>query len=254
MTVAQSGFDLVKSAGFDENFMHLSEDGVGWRRSPGLTDYSAALSAMEAYVQAISGEHAPECAWLLEHPPLYTAGTSAKNEDLLDAGGLPVYRTGRGGQFTYHGPGQRVVYLMLDLSKRGQDIRAFVRGIEAWLADALASLGVTAGCRAGRPGLWVQRPEKGLEREDKIAAIGIRVRRWVSFHGVSINVAPDLARFDGIVPCGIHDQGVTSLADLGCSAQMSDVDEALIATFSRHFGTAALQQPCGLTQSSPQLP
>jgi lipoyl(octanoyl) transferase len=254
MTVARSGFDLVKSAGIEENFIHLTQGGVRWLRSPGLTDYSAALSAMEANVQAISGEHSAECAWLLEHPPLYTAGTSARDEDLLDAGGLPVYRTGRGGQFTYHGPGQRVVYLMLDLSKRGQDVRAFVRGIEAWLADALAELGVSAGCRAGRPGLWVPRPEKGPGREDKIAAIGIRVRRWVSFHGVSINVAPDLARFDGIVPCGIHDQGVTSLAELGCSAQMSDVDAALLATFSRHFGTVAQERPGGFAGFPPQLP
>jgi lipoyl(octanoyl) transferase len=253
MTIARGGFDLVKPASFDENFMHSSEGGVRWLRSPGLMEYSAALAAMEAHVQAISREYAAEYVWLLEHPPLYTAGTSAKDEDLLDAGGLPVYRTGRGGQFTYHGPGQRVVYLMLDLSKRGQDVRAFVRRIEAWLSDALAVLGVTAGCREGRPGLWVPRPEKGPGREDKIAAIGIRVRRWVSFHGVSINVAPDLARFDGIVPCGIRDQGVTSLADLLGNAQMSDLDDALFDTFSRHFGTSAKQELGEFAEIPPHL-
>jgi lipoyl(octanoyl) transferase len=244
---------LVKPASFDENFIRPAEGGVRWLVSPGLTDYSTALAAMEAYVQAISSESAHECVWMLEHPPLYTAGTSARDEDLLDAGGLPVYRTGRGGQFTYHGPGQRVVYLMLDLSKRGQDVRAFVRRIEAWLSDALAALGVAAGCREGRPGLWVQRPEKGPGREDKIAAIGIRVRRWVSFHGVSINVAPDLRRFDGIVPCGIRDQGVTSLANLTGDAQMSDLDGALLDTFSRHFGTIAQQEVGGLARIPPHL-
>jgi lipoyl(octanoyl) transferase len=239
MNLSQGGFDLVKSAGFDKNFIQSETTGIRWLQSPGLTDYPAALATMEAAVQAIGSQHAPECVWLLEHPPLYTAGTSARDEDLLDAGGLPVYRTGRGGQFTYHGPGQRVVYLMLDLSKRGQDVRAFVRGIEAWVSEALAVLGVTAGCRAGRPGLWVPRAEKGPGREDKIAAIGIRVRRWVSFHGVSINVAPDLSRFAGIVPCGISDQGVTSLADLGRNARMADLDEALLATFPGHFGAVA---------------
>jgi lipoyl(octanoyl) transferase len=237
MKIAQGGFNLVKYAAFDENFMHSDEAAVRWVQSPGLTDYPAAIAAMEAHVQAISAGHAPECVWLLEHPPLYTAGTSAKDEDLLDAGGLPVYRTGRGGQFTYHGPGQRVVYLMLDLSKRGQDVRAFVRRIEAWVTDALAGLGVSANCRSGRPGLWVPRPEKGPGREDKIAAIGIRVRRWVSFHGVSINVEPDLSRFGGIVPCGISDQGVTSLADLGRTAGMADLDAALLAAFPHHFNT-----------------
>jgi lipoyl(octanoyl) transferase len=246
MKVARGGFDLVKSAEFSENFMHSCESAVHWLHSPGLTGYPEALAAMEARVEAIIAGDAPECVWLLEHPPLYTAGTSAREADLLDAGGLPVYRTGRGGQFTWHGPGQRVVYLMLDLSKRGQDVRAFVRRIEAWVTEALAALGVAAGCRSGRPGLWVPRPEKGPGREDKIAAIGIRVRRWVSFHGVSINVAPDLSHFAGIVPCGISDQGVTSLADLERAdlelpAGMAALDAALLDAFPRHFGVVVPQ-------------
>ena len=254
MKVSRGGFDLVKPEEFDENFSKKSEDGARWLRSSGLVEYPAALAAMEAYVQAISRERAAECAWLLEHPALYTAGTSAKPEDLLDAGGLPVYQTGRGGQFTYHGPGQRVVYLMMDLSKRGQDVRAFVQLIEAWVSNALSLVGVTAGCRSGRPGLWVPRPEKGPGREDKIAAIGIRVRRWVSFHGVSINVAPELARFTGIVPCGIADQGVTSLADLGRDTQMPELDAALLATFPRYFGAITQMDAGGYAQFQPPFP
>ncbi len=191
---------------------------------------------MEAQVAAIGEGRAPELVWLLEHPPLYTAGTSSRPEDLIDAAGLPVYSTGRGGQFTYHGPGQRVVYLMLDLGRRGRDVRAFVRTLEAWLIDALGRLGVEGECRSGRTGIWVRRPEKGRGREDKIAAIGIRVRRWVSFHGVSVNLDPDLAHFAGIVPCGITDQGVTSLADLGRAVDMAALDEALLAAFPAHFG------------------
>ena len=168
-----------------------------------------------AYADAIHRDRAPEAVWLLEHPPLYTAGTSAKPDDLLVADSLPVFQTGRGGQFTYHGPGQRVAYLMLDLSRRGKDVRQFVRTIERWVIDALAEFGVKGICREGRTGIWVPRPEKGPLAEDKIAAIGIRIRRWVSFHGVSINVDPDLSHYDGIVACGVRDQGVTSLADLG---------------------------------------
>jgi lipoyl(octanoyl) transferase len=229
---------LVKSERFDENFLQSAEKNTRWLRSAGLVDYPPAVAAMEAYADALGRGEAPELVWLLEHPPLYTAGTSARAEDLIEAGGLPVFRTGRGGQFTFHGPGQRIVYLMLDLGRRGKDIRAFVGAIESWISVALASLGVEAGCRAGRTGLWVARPDKGPDREDKIAAIGIRVRRWICFHGVSINVDPDLARFGGIVPCGIRDQGVTSLAALGVHAQMSDLDAALLATFSRHFGDA----------------
>jgi lipoyl(octanoyl) transferase len=227
---------LVKSEKFYENFLHLDEDSARWLRSTGFVDYPPALAAMEAYADALSRGEVPELLWLLEHPPLYTAGTSARSEDLIEAGGLPVFHTGRGGQFTYHGPGQRVVYLMLDLGRRGKDIRAFVRCIEAWVIEALASLGVEGGCRAGRTGIWTPRPDKGPGREDKIAAIGIRVRRWVSFHGVSVNADPDLARFDGIVPCGIRDQGVTSLAALGNTADMAGLDAALLDAFPRHFG------------------
>lgn len=236
MKITQGGFDLVKSERFDENFLQSAEKNTRWLRSLGLVDYPPAVAAMEAHADALSRGEAPELIWMLEHPPLYTAGTSARAEDLIEAGGLPVFRTGRGGQFTFHGPGQRIVYLMLDLGQRGKDVRAFVGTIESWIGAALASLGVEAGCRQGRTGLWVARPEKGPGREDKIAAIGIRVRRWISFHGVSINVDPDLARFGGIVPCGIRDQGVTSLAELGASARMDDLDAALLATFPAHFG------------------
>jgi lipoyl(octanoyl) transferase len=238
VTFTQGSFDLVKSERFDENFLQSAEKNTRWLRSAGLVDYPPAVAAMETYADALARGEAPELIWLLEHPPLYTAGTSARAEDLIEAGGLPVFRTGRGGQFTFHGPGQRIVYLMLDLGQRGKDIRAFVRGIESWISAALARLGVEAGCRAGRTGLWVPRPENGPGREDKIAAIGIRVRRWISFHGVSINVDPDLARFGGIVPCGIRDQGVTSLAALGVRAGMNDLDAALLATFPGHFGDA----------------
>jgi len=227
---------LVKVEPSNENFTTSSWGAAFWLRSPGLIDYPAAVSAMEAYADAIARCEAPDLLWFLEHPPLYTAGTSSRPEDLLDAAGLPVFRTGRGGQFTYHGPGQRVVYLMLDLSRRGKDVRAFVRRIESWLIDALAELGVASQCQAGRTGIWVRRPEKGPEREDKIAAIGIRIRRWVSFHGLSINVDPDLARYRGIVPCGISDQGVTSLAELGSGTPLTRLDESLLATFPRHFG------------------
>ena len=191
---------------------------------------------MERYADAIHRDNARETVWLLEHPPLYTAGTSAKPGDLLIADRFPVFQTGRGGQFTYHGPGQRVAYLMLDLSRRERDVRRFVRTIEGWIIDALAELGVEASCREGRTGIWVPRPEKGPLAEDKIAAIGIRIRRWVSFHGISINVDPDLGHYDGIVACGVRDQGVTSLTDLGGTASMEDMDAALAATFPRHFG------------------
>lgn len=227
---------MVKSDRREQDFVSSFGPGVAWRHSPGLVDYPAAVAAMEAHVAEIAQGRAPELAWLLEHPPLYTAGTSARPQDLLDAAGLPVYQTGRGGQFTWHGPGQRVVYLMLDLGARGRDVRAFVRQIEAWVIDALGILGVSARCRSGRTGLWVGRPDKGEDREDKIAAIGIRVRRWVSYHGLSINLSPDLAHFNGIVPCGISDQGVTSFADLGVCVDMARLDTALLDTFPRHFG------------------
>lgn len=213
---------------------------VEWRHGEGLVPYEAAVAAMETRVAAIRAGTAPELVWLLEHPPLYTAGTSAQDSDLLDSMGFPVYRSGRGGQFTYHGPGQRVAYVLLDLKARGADVRAYVARLEAWMIGALARFGVRAERREGRVGLWVTRP--GTEhsplgpREDKIAAIGVRVRRWVSYHGVAVNVAPDLRHYAGIVPCGIREHGVTSLAALGITASMADVDAALKAEFSKVFG------------------
>ncbi|UYV37746.1 lipoyl(octanoyl) transferase LipB [Rhodobacteraceae bacterium D3-12] len=216
---------------------------VDWKISDGLTDYDTALAFMEARVAAIAAGEADECVWLLEHPPLYTAGTSAKPEDLTDPDRFPVHEARRGGQYTYHGPGQRVVYVMLDVGKRGHDVRAFVKQLETWVIATLGRFNVTGEIREGRVGVWVTRPEKppqpdGSPREDKIAAIGIRLRRWVSFHGISINVEPDLEHFSGIVPCGITDRGVTSLVDLGLPVTMDDLDLALRDTFETTFGTA----------------
>ena len=209
---------------------------VEWAVSKGHVDYAGAEAFMEARVAAIAGGEADEMVWLLEHPPLYTAGVSARDEDLLDAGRFPVHRTGRGGQFTYHGPGQRVAYVMLDLDKRGRDVRAFVRGLEGWLIGALDAFGVAAGVREGRVGVWVERKGAGWAREDKIAAIGVKVRKWVTFHGISLNVEPDLDHFAGIVPCGIQQHGVTSLVDLGVPATMDEADGALRDSFRRLFG------------------
>ncbi len=206
---------------------------VGWTAAAAPVLYPAALAAMEARAEAIAAGTARELVWLLEHPPLYTSGTSARAEDLVQPALFPVFKTGRGGQFTYHGPGQRVGYVMLDLRTRARDVHAFVRALEAWLIDALADLGVRGERRDGRVGVWVTRSDG---REDKIAALGIRVRRWVSFHGVSLNVAPDLSHYDGIVPCGIREHGVTSLAALGVKATMSDVDRVLRTAFERRFG------------------
>jgi lipoyl(octanoyl) transferase len=215
---------------------------VLWRRLDGLQDYERVSSAMESVAEAIFEGKAPEQVWLLEHPPLYTAGASAKAADLLDAR-FPVHKTGRGGQFTYHGPGQRVVYVMLDLKSRRPDVRAYVAALEGFLIDALARFGVEAGPREDRVGVWVRRPDKppgldGSAAEDKIAAIGVRVRRWVTFHGVALNVAPDLGHFSGIVPCGIAQGhfGVTSLRDLGLELSPAEVDEALRAAFATRFG------------------
>ncbi len=207
-------------------------ESVEWRTAPGLTAYEDAVRQMEDRVAAIRAGTADELVWLVEHPPLYTAGTSAQPDDLLDAARLPVHRSGRGGQYTYHGPGQRVAYAMLDLEMRGRDVRAFVTNLEEWLIRALARLGVAGERRAGRVGIWVARPG----REDKIAAIGVRVRRWVSYHGVSLNVNPELGHYAGIVPCGISQHGVTSLADLGIAATMADSDAALRAAFDEVFG------------------
>ncbi|GGL50889.1 lipoyl(octanoyl) transferase LipB [Wenxinia marina] len=209
---------------------------VEWIASPGLTPYEDAVAVMEDRATAIAEGRAGECVWLVEHPPLYTAGTSARDADLTDPGRFPVHRTKRGGQFTYHGPGQRVVYTMLNVAERGHDVRCFVRDLEAWVIAALAEFNVTGEIREGRVGVWVARPEKpplpdGSAREDKIAAIGIRLRRWVSFHGLAINVEPDLSHYDGIVPCGISGHGVTSLVDLGLPVTMADLDVALKRTF-----------------------
>ena len=214
---------------------------VEWIVTDGLTDYRAAEAWMEARVAAISAGEAEECIWLVEHPPLYTAGTSARAEDLTDPGRFPVYDSKRGGQYTYHGPGQRVAYVMLDVAARGRDVRCFVRQLEDWVITTLEQFNVSGEIRAGRVGVWVQRPEKtpqpdGTPAEDKIAAIGIRLRKWISFHGISINVEPDLEHFSGIVPCGISDHGVTSLVDLGLPVSMADVDVALHAAFDQVFG------------------
>lgn len=208
------------------------ENAVEWVVASAAVPYAEAVTAMEARVEAIAAGDALEQVWLLEHPPLYTAGVSAKGGDLLAPDRFPVFQTGRGGQYTYHGPGQRVVYAMLDLRARGKDVRRFVQALEGWVIDILADLGVEAGLRDGRIGVWV---DHGA-REEKIAAVGVKIRRWVSFHGVAINVAPDLEHFSGIVPCGITDHGVTSLADLGRSATMSEVDAVLRAAFERRFG------------------
>ena len=215
---------------------------VEWKITDGLTDYGAAVTLMEQRAEAIAQSAAEELIWLVEHPPLYTAGTSAKEQDLLDPTRFPVYPSKRGGQYTYHGPGQRVVYVMMDLNKRGRDIRKFVQQLEHWVIATLASFNVTGEIREGRVGVWVQRPEKprlvtGAVSEDKIAAIGIRLKKWVSYHGISINVEPDLDHFGGIVPCGISNFGVTSLVDLGLPVEMSDLDAALRASFSEIFET-----------------
>ena len=205
-----------------------------WLVAGGLTPHPVAVTFMEDRVAAILAGRAPELVWLVEHPPVYTAGTSAKDGDLIDAR-FPVFKTGRGGQFTYHGPGQRVVYVMLDLKRRRPDVRAFVHDLEEWLIRALARLGVKGERREGRVGIWVVRND-GQGREDKIAALGVRVRRWVTFHGISLNVAPDLTHFSGIVPCGIREHGVTSLKDLGIPAGMADADAALKSAFQEVFG------------------
>ncbi|MGO9741662.1 MAG: lipoyl(octanoyl) transferase LipB [Roseiarcus sp.] len=219
---------------------HSPAPPVEWAVAPGLTDYADAVAEMEARAAAIASGEAAERVWLIEHAPLYTAGTSAKAGDLL-AARFPVHRTGRGGQYTYHGPGQRVAYVMLDLKRRRPDVRAYVGALEAWLIDALASFGIDGVTREDRVGVWVRRPDKGPEAEDKIAAIGVRIRRWATFHGVALNVAPDLTHFSGIVPCGIAQAqyGVTSLRDLGLEVSMGDVDAALRRAFETRFGPTA---------------
>ncbi len=266
----------------DEECAPFSGPPVEWSRSEGLVDYPRAVEAMEARVADITAGRAGEAVWLLEHPPVYTAGTSANSEDLVAPERFPVFKTGRGGQYTYHGPGQRVVYVMLDVRKRYGDVRAFVRELEGWTIDAIAEFGIVSHTTPGRVGVWVPRRRSasaagpgstsdmssGSElgsaqvaaHEDKIAAIGIRLRRWVSFHGIAINVSPDLEHFSGIVPCGISDQGVTSLtrlapdidglhtfaamtAETRAKALMSALDEALLATFKRRFGEITPGEP-----------
>ena len=211
-----------------------------WRVEPGLTAYPVAVEVMEARAQAIAEGRAGELIWLVEHPPLYTAGASAKAEDLTDPGRFPVFTTRRGGQYTYHGPGQRVIYVMLDLNRRGRDVHAFVRSLETWIILTLAEFGVRGERRAGRVGVWVSRSDQlaaadGSIVEGKIAAVGVRLKRWVSLHGMSINVEPDLSHFAGIIPCGIRDHGVTSLVDLGLPVTMAKLDDALAANFQQAF-------------------
>jgi len=212
---------------------------VEWRIAPVPVPYPEAVAAMEARAAAIAAHEASELVWLLEHPPLYTSGTSGRTGDLLDPR-FPLITTGRGGQLTYHGPGQRVAYVMLDLKQRRPDVRAFVAGLEEWIIRTLAAFNVRGERREDRVGVWVRRPDKGAGYEDKIAAIGVRLRRWVSFHGVAINVEPDLSHFNAIVPCGVVDPrfGVTSLVDLGYPVTMDDVDVALRQAFEQVFGPA----------------
>ncbi|MGI9366392.1 MAG: lipoyl(octanoyl) transferase LipB [Rhizobiaceae bacterium] len=219
-----------------------TDDGraVEWIIAQQPVDYPTALSWMEDRAVAVADGSANECVWLLEHPPLYTAGTSSDPHDLVEPNRFPVFETGRGGQYTYHGPGQRVAYVILDLKRRRQDIRVFVSSLERWIIDTLGTFNISGERREDRVGVWVRRPQKpappGIVAEDKIAAIGIRLRKWVSFHGLSINVEPELEHFAGIVPCGVSQHGVTSLVDLGLPVTMDDLDLALKATFTPIFG------------------
>jgi lipoyl(octanoyl) transferase len=216
----------------------------GWAVSTRPVAYPVAVAAMEARAAAIAEGRAGELIWLLEHPPLYTAGVSAKRADLIDPHRFPVFETARGGQFTYHGPGQRVAYVMLDLSARRRDVRAFVAALESWLIGALDVFNVAGEVRPGRVGVWVERRTPGVPpREDKIAAIGVKLRRWVSFHGVSLNVEPDLSHFSGIVPCGVTEHGVSSLVDLGRPVGMDDADAALKSAFQAVFGPVVEADP-----------
>lgn len=224
----------------DTSSSSADADPVEWAVSDRPVPYAEALSLMETRVAAIAAGEARELVWLLEHPPLYTAGTSAAPEELVDPGRFPVYVAGRGGRYTYHGPGQRIAYVMLDVRRRGGDVRAFVAELEGWVIDVLDTFGVRGELREGRVGVWVRRPDKGPGVEDKIAALGLRIRRGISFHGISLNVEPDLDHFSGIVPCGIAEHGVTSLADLGRVVAMWDVDIALRQRFEERFGATSL--------------
>ena len=237
MVNARQNLDLTR-------FAAPSGGAVEWRISDQPVDYLAAVAAMEARAAAIAAGEAGELVWLLEHPPLYTSGTSGKDADLLDVR-FPLFTTGRGGQVTYHGPGQRVAYVMLDLKRRRPDVRAYVAALEEWIIRTLAAFNVRGERREDRVGVWVSRPDKGAGCEDKIAAIGVRLRRWVSFHGIAINVEPDLTHFSGIVPCGVVDSryGVTSLVDLGHLVGMEEVDIALKRAFEEIFGSTRARQP-----------
>jgi lipoyl(octanoyl) transferase len=224
-------------------FSRLDMRTVGWASSPGLTPYPRAMEVMERRAEAIAEGRLGELVWLLEHPPLYSAGVSAKAADLLHPDRFPVFASRRGGQYTYHGPGQRVAYVMLDLRERGRDTRAFVNALETWLIGTIAHLGVTGVTRQSRVGVWVERDDVSPGREEKIAAIGVKLRHWVSFHGISLNFAPDLEHFGGIVPCGVSEHGVTSLAALGFTGSMEDVDVALLSTFRSIFGGTHRESP-----------
>jgi lipoyl(octanoyl) transferase len=240
---AQLGLTMQDSAGAP----------VEWIVSAGLVPYEAACAFMDARVEAIKAGKARELVWLLEHPPLYTAGTSADAAELIDVHRFPVHRSGRGGRYTYHGPGQRVGYVMLDVGARFGDVRAYVAALESAIIDTLGALGVEARTIPGRVGVWVPRREAGGVAHDKIAAIGVRLRRWVSSHGFSINVSPTLEHFSGIVPCGITDAGVTSLAQLGIAAGMAAVDRALEAAFERHLGATVTGSPATPSALSPEV-
>ncbi len=221
-------------------FLRADRLPVEWRVAPGRVSYLETVTLMETRAAQIASGAAGELIWLVEHPPLYTAGVSAKSADLLDPNRFPVFESGRGGQYTYHGPGQRVVYVMLDLTRRKRDVRAFVCALETWLIAALARFNVEGQFRPGRVGVWVERRSPAGAREDKVAAIGIKLRHWVSFHGISLNVEPDLSHYNGIVPCGQTEHGVTSLVDLGLPVTMDEVDAALKATFIEVFGPVRL--------------
>jgi lipoyl(octanoyl) transferase len=225
-------------------FLRPDGKSAGWAVSTGYVPYPDAVAAMEARVEAIGEGRAGELVWLLEHPPLYTAGVSAKPDDLLAPERFPVFPTDRGGQFTYHGPGQRVAYVMLDLRERGRDVRGFVKALEGWIIGALDAFNVRGEIREGRVGVWVERRQPGAPaREDKIAAIGVKLRRWISFHGIALNVEPDLGHFTGIVPCGISEHGVTSLVDLGLPVGLDDADAALKTSFTQLFGPVEAAEP-----------
>ncbi|SDG79307.1 lipoyl(octanoyl) transferase [Pelagibacterium luteolum] len=232
--------DGSQSCASARKLVRADEKPANWFISEQLVSYPDALETMRTRARAIADGEAGEAIWLVEHPPLYTAGTSARAEDLLAPDRFPVFEAGRGGQFTYHGPGQRVVYVMLDLRERGRDVRCLVSGLENWVIDTLAAFNIKGEKRDGRIGVWVKRPDKGPLVEDKIAAIGVRVSRWASFHGISLNISPDLGHYSGIVPCGITQHGVTSFEDLGQLVSMPEVDSALQSQFERHFGPVRL--------------